>query len=112
MSGYTPGPWEACQPGDYGDFDGESRVVCSADPDDMRRIAVVHWSERHPETDANATLISLAPEMLEALEKAESVFRHYGDLHAAKPDEVKAKRNYDLADELRALIARARGAEA
>lgn len=62
---HTPGPWEACEPGDYGDFDGESRVVCSADPDDMRRIAVVHWSKHHPETDANARLIAASPELLD-----------------------------------------------
>lgn len=33
------------------------------------------------------------------VEKAEQTFRHYGDLHAAKPDQIKAIRNYDLADE-------------
>lgn len=65
MSGHTPGPWEACEPGDYGDFDGESRVVCG---DDMR-IAVVHW---HPRlntemSDANACLIAAAPDLLKAL---------------------------------------------
>lgn len=63
----TKGPWEACEPGDYGDFDGNSRVICSADPDDMRRIAVVHWFQRHPETDANAALIVEAINALPAL---------------------------------------------
>ena len=67
---HTPGPWEACQPYDYGDFDGESRLVCG---DDMR-IAVVHW---HPHLnaemwDANAHLIAAAPELLEALETLEA----------------------------------------
>ncbi len=81
----TRGPWEACEPGDYGDFDGESRVVCG---DDMR-IAVVHW---HPRlntemSDANAALIvalvnnlpailsalSAVPVMKEALEEARGI---------------------------------------
>lgn len=33
----------------------------------------------------------------EAVTEARDTFRHYGDLHAAKPDPVKAQRNYDLA---------------
>lgn len=35
-----------------------------------------------------------------AVDRAAEVFIHYGDLHAAKPDMVKAKRNYDLAGEM------------
>lgn len=45
------------------------------------------------------------PERLRlAVTEAESVFRHYGDLHAAKPDHDKAKRNYDMADRMRAAL--------
>lgn len=73
----TPGLLEACSPGDYGDFDGDSRVICSADPDDMRRIAVVHWSDRYPETDANADLIvalhNNLPEIIRALRERDQV---------------------------------------
>lgn len=36
----------------------------------------------------------------EAVEKARMTFNRYGDLHAAKPDEAKAARNYELADEM------------
>lgn len=36
----------------------------------------------------------------EAVEKARLTFNRYGDLHAAKPDEAKAARNYELADEM------------
>lgn len=35
---------------------------------------------------------------------AEETFWHYGDLHAAKPDMVKAKRNYGLAAEMERAI--------
>jgi len=68
MSEHTNGPWEACQRGAYGDFDCNSRVIRSSDPDDMRRIAAVHCYAGDAETYANARLIAAAPEMLEALE--------------------------------------------
>lgn len=64
---FTPGPWEACDPGDYGDFDGESRVVLGND----MRIAVVHWHEGdyRAENDANANLIAASPGLYDALQK-------------------------------------------
>lgn len=40
----------------------------------------------------------------EALKQAEAVFTHYGELHAAKPDPVKVRRNFDLADAMRAAL--------
>lgn len=36
----------------------------------------------------------------DAVIKARDTFSNYGDLHAAKPDTVKAQRNYDLRDEM------------
>lgn len=58
---FTSGPWEACDPGDYGDFDGDSRVILGND----MRIAVVHWHDGdcRAENDANANLIAAAPEL-------------------------------------------------
>lgn len=50
---HTPGPWEACERGDYGD---DGIVILG---DDMR-IAVVN-------RDEDAALIAAAPELLEAL---------------------------------------------
>ena len=50
-----------------------------------------------------------APTMAEALEEAERTFRHYGDLHAAKPDPVKAQRNYEMADKMLAALRLAKG---
>ena len=42
--------------------------------------------------------------LIEALVKARDTFNWYGDMHAAKPDMEKAKRNYDLRDEMNAAI--------
>lgn len=50
-----------------------------------------------------------AAKLREAVDQAEQVFRHYGDLHAAKPDPVKATRNYDLADEMAQALAQTKG---
>jgi len=58
---HTPGPWEACDVGDYGDYDGRCRVILG---DDLR-IAVVLGD--HDESKANARLIAAAPDLLEAL---------------------------------------------
>lgn len=63
--------------------------------------------EHVPSSIANeaATKIATQAARIEMLEEtvrfAEQKFREYGDLHAAKPDMVKAQRNYDLADQLR-----------
>jgi len=58
-SKHTAGPWEAAERGDYGDFDGESRVILGDD----RRIAVVQHSGSE-EDEANALLIASAPTLL------------------------------------------------
>lgn len=47
----------------------------------------------------------MTPTQREALTKAEATFRRYGDLHAAKPDPVKAAANYELADRMAAARA-------
>ena len=49
----TPGDWEACDRGDYGDFDGDSRVILGND----MRVAVVQ-SDGREETEANADFVS------------------------------------------------------
>lgn len=61
--------------------------------------------------EADARLIEAAPTMLATLKEAEAMFRWYGDLHAAKPDHNKAKRNYDMADKCAAAIAEAEGGD-
>lgn len=39
-----------------------------------------------------------------AVQMAQAMFRHYGNLHAAKPDLEKAKRNYEIADQMAAAL--------
>lgn len=77
---HTPGPWEACDPGDYSDFDGNSRVILG---DDMR-IAVVQWSPANAEMDdANARLIAAAPDMLAALKNVAEGWGDHNEVLAA-----------------------------
>ena len=52
VSVHTPGPWFACERGDYANFYGNSRVILG---DDMR-IAVVNSKDQ--EGEANASLIA------------------------------------------------------
>ena len=88
---HTAGPWELCNKGDYGDFDGNSRVILGDD----RRLAVVHVSD--DETDANARLIAAAPDLLEACKDALDALYHAED--TMEP----------LRESLRAAISKAEG---
>lgn len=102
--GHTPGPWEACAPGDYGDFDGNSQVVLG---DDMR-IAVVHWSSgsMRDENEANARLIAAAPRVVEAAQPIVAEIAHYADSAGEDDDEAVPIRLGDIR-RLRAAIAKA-----
>lgn len=68
-----------------------------------------NWAAEYKETVAGL-LAALTAErertrvLGECLKIAEAKFREYGDLHAAKPDMVKAQRNYDIADRMRAAL--------
>lgn len=42
--------------------------------------------------------------MREALFLAELTFSSYGDIHAAKPDPIKAHKNYELAGKMNAAL--------
>lgn len=102
--GHTPGPWEASAPGDYADFDGDSRVILGDD----RRIAVVHWSyETHggdTECDANARLIAAAPSILAALEEARAALhQHYVDWDGEPEDAIPLLLARDKCDDAIAL---------
>ncbi|WP_025899082.1 hypothetical protein [Sneathiella glossodoripedis] len=70
---HTPGPWKAAEQGDYGDFDGNSRVILGDD----RRIAVVQHSGTD-EDEANAHLIEASPDLLEALKHARLMIMNSG----------------------------------
>ena len=62
---YTPGPWSACEHGDYSDYDGSCVVVLGND----LRVCVV-LGDNTDETIANARLIAAAPMLLQALQEA------------------------------------------
>ena len=107
---HTRGPWEASDRGDYGDFDGDSRVILG---DDIR-IAAVH-DTGNEEAEANARLIEAAPDMLEALElrkqsdeTAKAAIRNAGNARARlqRKADSEAHRARELA---RAAIAKAKG---
>lgn len=87
---HTPGPWEACDAGDYSDYDGKCRVILG---DDLR-IAVALGD--HAENDANARLIAAAPDLLAALEVALFWLEYDG--------------RYDVQG-IRATIAKAKGSD-
>ena len=60
-------------------------------------------------TAALAAINALDSQLVEAvglLREIEAQFRFYGDNHAAKPDPVKAKTNYDWADRISAFLAK------
>ena len=82
---HTPGPWLACEPGAYSDFDGHSSVILGDD----RRIAVVQGD--HEEAVANAHLIAAAPDMLAALEQLLEAFNeNANDLNDIPADQAVA----------------------
>ena len=90
---HTPGPWQACDVGDYSDYDGRCRVILGND----LRIAVVLGD--HDESAANARLIAAAPDLLEELEDMVSLV------------EYLMNDSYDNKEtaEARAAIAKAKG---
>ena len=60
-------------------------------------------------SESLAAINALDPQLVEAvglLREIEAQFRFYGDNHAAKPDPVKAKTNYDWADRISAFLAK------
>ena len=74
MSDYTPGPWDLCNFGDYGDFQGRSRVIIG---DDMRLAVVQVRNEDDVETNANACLIGAAPDLLDAIQLCMTWIRNW-----------------------------------
>lgn len=95
---HTPGPLTVCDPGDYGDFDGNSIVILSSLP---HRVAVVQGSDK--EAIANAHLFAASPDLLTAAECVESLIPHLVDLDDNK---VASQALFDL----RKAIAKAKRA--
>lgn len=71
----TPMPWEAADPGDYADYDGNCIVILGDD----KRIAVVMGTSNESKDDAR--LIASAPELLEALEYCVSALSRVRGIH-------------------------------
>jgi len=111
MSGHTPTPW-AVESTSYASSPF-ARLYSVAAQTEENAGCIAYLTLRPEEVFANAALIVRAvnnhDRLVDALEEAASVFAHYGDLHAAKPDPVKAKRNYDLADRMKVALASAKG---
>lgn len=93
---HTRGPWR-----DAGGI-GHGSWIVGADAERVENVAVV-YSRASRVGMANATLIAAAPELLAALELAESFMAGFED------DEVQEGINERLAA-IRAVIAKARGA--
>lgn len=103
---WTPGPWEAAERGDYGDFDGNSRVIIGDD----RRIAVVQHRGR-AEDEANTHLIKASPELYAALARAEQylVLARRDCILAGPSQETLAWIAESDLEMVRAALAKARG---
>lgn len=79
----TKGPWTACEPGDYADYDGNCVMLLG---DDLR-IAVTLGA--HPKSVANASLIAHArtdlPARDAALKVAVEALDFYADMMGSVP---------------------------
>ena len=102
MNKHTPGPWNIRWLTDL----EKDPVIFAKDGDIAEVYAPFQKNQEEYEIQvlANAKLLVVAPDLLDIAKKAEALFRHYGDLHAAKPDMEKANRNYEMADELSSII--------
>jgi hypothetical protein len=99
---HTPGPWE------LGYSDLGSQIISSADG----YVAVVHyWSRPEQEMKANARLIAVAPELLEALEALELAANTVNGCYTRNPGNfaVALREMIEKAAEARAAIAKAKG---
>lgn len=77
MNAHTPGPWIACERGDYSDYDGNSAVIISSS--ELIRVAVVHHRGT-ADADANARLIAASPDLLSAAILAVKEFENEGQV--------------------------------
>jgi hypothetical protein len=110
---FTPGPWQV---------GGEWPQIVAIY--DQRCVYLAHaetgigaeWVDGNPlgreVAQANARLIAAAPELYAKVERAANIFRVYAELHRAKntPEgDAKAASNEVIAEEMEAVLAKARG---
>lgn len=97
---HTPGPWQACELGAYGDFDGKCRVILGDDT----RIAIVLGTRE--EDAANASGIACLPELIDGFRR----LLNYADgMHRAAEHLNGNTVDYVTFPEFRDLLAKATG---
>ena len=101
MSAHTPGPWLIQQGGDEW-VDGIVTLHGHNEDGTPMYWTVASYNRRRDEAEANARLITAAPEMLEALEQI---------AHRAHKHAVCTQVQYSLGDIARAAIAKATGGD-
>ena len=91
MSTHTKGPWRLSDNKQWiqGEWDTDIACICNAH----------YWGQ--PQADANARLITAAPELLDACREAESVLRTFAEANTAVAPRTLEK--------LRAALAKAEG---
>lgn len=101
---FTPAPWKVCKL--YGFF-----TVWQKGDDTLEIAAIRHraYDNNHEIEEANANLISVAPEMYKELEKCAKLLRSYEHHHLQKGDREKAERNAKYAERCEKVLAKARG---
>ncbi len=95
---WTPGPWSACNRGDYTDFEGRSRVIFGQE----KRLAVVH-DDGCGDGNANTRLIEASPDLYQSLAE---LFRFANDNYGMALDRAAV----GVYDRARAAIRKAHGA--
>jgi len=101
-SKHTPGPWDTDRNNVH---TGQIATIHHCLNNDWVEVWSENWPIDEAEQEANARLIAAAPELLEALIKAEQMFRDIGFI--AEADRLRPG---SLGSEIRAAIAKATGA--
>jgi hypothetical protein len=78
MSNHTSGPWLVSEYGDYGDYDGECRVVLG-EGGDIRTAIVLGLDTA--ENRANAHLIAASPDLLAEAKALVEKMKGWGSVH-------------------------------
>jgi hypothetical protein len=109
---HTPGPWTVG--GIFPDGIEDKRAVTVDDGSKYHRrrtVATVttpqNYADDHPEIEANARLISTAPELLEALTRIETFADDFADQFDL--DELASRKIQAIIGLARAAIAKAKG---
>lgn len=102
MSKHTPGPWIGAGPSYVDPLPKYINEIVAdrEDDDECKTICYMPVIDEDDETEANACLIAAAPDLLEMLVEAHDIIDAIGQPETA-----------EVADRMRATIAKARGDE-